>query len=240
MPYDHEMDFRLPAESVTNERVTFIRRTYAHLAGAVLAFVAVEALLLQLVTANQIFGLIGTSPWNLLFLMLAFWGASWLAQVWARSETSVGLQYLGLALYVVAEAVIFLPILYIATHTPALQGEKIIPTAGVLTLAVFAGLSLTAFLTKKDYSFLRPILCVGSMIAFGVIICAIFLPINLGLFFSFAMVALISGYILYETSAILLHYPTHLYVSAALMLFSSVATLFFWILRILMLLSRER
>ena len=63
---------------------------------------------------------------------------------------------------------------------------------------------------------------------------------HLGLFFSFAMVALMSGYILYESSMILKHFPTNHPVAAAVMLFSTVATLFMWILRILMELSRDR
>jgi FtsH-binding integral membrane protein len=238
MPYDYEMDARLPAESVTSARVTFIRRTYAHLAGAVLAFIGIEALLLQVVPEQTVLRLFASSPMSWLVVLLAFWAASWIAQVWARSETSVALQYVGLGLYVLAEAVIFLPILFVATH---FTDPYLIPAAGILTLAVFGGLTLSVFLTKKDYSFLRPILCVGSMIALGVIVCAsIFPQITLGLFFSFAMVALLSGYILFQTSAVVLHYPTNMYVSAALMLFASVATLFWYILRILMLLSRER
>jgi hypothetical protein len=231
------MDVRLPAESTSDERVAFIRRTYAHLAGAVLAFIGIEALLLQSVSEETLLTLFAGSRLSWLVVLLAFWGASWLAQVWARSQTSMALQYLGLGLYILAEAVIFLPILFIASHYAA---PSIIPTAGILPLAVFGGLTLTVFLTKKDYSFLRPILSVGSMIALGVIVCAILFGFDLGLFFSFAMVALLSGFILYESSAVLLHYPTNYHVAAALMLFASVATLFWYILQILMLLNRER
>jgi hypothetical protein len=91
--------------------------------------------------------------------------------------------------------------------------------------------------TKKDYSFLGPILCVGSMIALGVIVAAIFLGFSLGLLFSFAMVALVSGYILYDTSNVMLHYRTDQHVGAALELFASVAMLFWYILRIVMAVS---
>jgi len=38
-----------------------------------------------------------------IFVLLAFWGASWLAQTWAHSQTSRAMQYMGLGLYVVAE-----------------------------------------------------------------------------------------------------------------------------------------
>jgi FtsH-binding integral membrane protein len=229
----NEMDVRLPREeSMADARAAFVRSTYAHLAGAILAFVGLEALLLNIVTEDAIISIFGRSPWSLLIVMLGFMGASMLAQMWARSETSVGLQYLGLGLYVVAEAVIFLPILYIATHF--IQDQTLIPTAGILTLAVFGGLTASVFMTKKDYSGLAPILSVGMLIAVGVIICGIIFGFHLGLFFSFAMVALMSGYILYETSHVLLHHRTDQPVAAALMLFSSVATLFYYILRILM------
>src|SRR5262249_2648929 len=158
-----------------------------------------------------------------------FFGASWLAQSWAQSGSSPGLQYLGLGLYVVAEAVIFLPLLVIASH---MVDKTVIPTAGILTLGVFGGLSLSVFVTKKDYSFLAPILCVGSLIALGVIVAGILIGFSLGLLFSFAMVALMSGYILYYTSNVMLHYRTDQHVAASLALFAAVATLFWYILQI--------
>ena len=60
------------------------------------------------------------------------------------------------------------------------------------------------------------------------------------MFFSFAMVALLSGYILYDTSNVMLHYRTDQHVAAALALFASVATLFWYILRIVMILNNRR
>ena len=103
-----------------------------------------------------------------------------------------------------------------------------------VTLAVFGGLTLAVFVTKKDYSGLRPILCVGSLIALGVIVAGILLGFSLGLFFSFAMVALMSGYILYYTSNVLHHYPVGSHVAASLALFAAVALLFWYVLRIVM------
>ena len=232
MSYGYE--YSVAAHAASSDRATFIRRTYAHLAGAILAFVGIEALLLNGLseaTQKQILHAMGGYGW--LVVMLAFMGASWLAQTWAQSDSSPGMQYMGLGLYVVAEAVIFLPLLIIANHFV----ESVIPTAAVLTLAVFGGLTLSVFVTKKDYSALRPILCVGSLIALGVIVAGVFLGFSLGLFFSFAMVALMSGYILYYTSQVMLHYRTDQHVAAALALFAAVATLFWYILRIVMAFS---
>jgi FtsH-binding integral membrane protein len=223
------------AQAAASDRAAFIRRTYAHLAGAILAFMGVEALLLNTIPHEQILTFFFANRFSWLLVLVAFFGASWLAQTWAQSGSSPGVQYLGLGLYVVAEAVIFLPILVIATHMVDKHGENtVIPTAGILTLAVFGGLTLAVFVTKKDYSFLAPILTVGSLIALGVIVAGIFIGFTLGLLFSFAMVALMSGYILYYTSNVMLHYRTDQHVAAALALFAAVATLFWYILQIVM------
>lgn len=53
------------------------------------------------------------------------------------------------------------------------------------------------------------------------------------------MVVLMSGYIVYYTSNVLYHYRTDQHVAAALALFASVATLFWYILQIAMLSSRR-
>jgi FtsH-binding integral membrane protein len=228
-------DYAVAAQAAASDRAAFIRRTYAHLAGAILAFMGIEAVLLNTVPHNEIINFFFASRITWLFVLLAFFGASWLAQTWAQSGSSPGVQYLGLGLYVVAEAVIFLPILVIASHMLDKNGQNtVIPTAGILTLAVFGGLTLAVFVTKKDYSFLAPILTVGSLIALGVIVAGILIGFSLGLLFSFAMVALMSGYILYYTSNVMLHYRTDQHVAAALALFAAVATLFWYILRIVM------
>ena len=232
MQYDSSMQEMTYAGSA---RLTFIKKTYAHLAGAILAFVALETVLLQTITEKQIMSVFGSSSWSLLIVMLAFWGASYVAQMLAQSDSSAALQYVGLGLYVVAESVIFLPILYVATHY--MKDPNLIPAAGALTLCVFAGLTISVFVTGKDYSFLAPALSVGSMLIFGLVICSMIFGFSLGLIFSFAMVGFMSAYILYETSQIMLNFPTNKHVAAALMLFSSVATLFFYILRILMAFS---
>ncbi len=222
----------IAAQAEGSERAAFIRRTYGHLAGAILAFIILEAVLLHLPGIERVVLNMLSGSW--LIVLLAFMGVSYLANWWAHSETSIGLQYLGLAVYTVAEAIIFLPLLLIATiHYP-----DAIPTAGILTLTVFGGLTMAVMVTKKDFTFLGPVLCVGSLLALGFIVAGLLFEFKLGLIFMFAMVALLSGYILYYTSAVLHHYRTHQHVAASLALFSSIATLFWYILQIVMS-SRE-
>jgi FtsH-binding integral membrane protein len=192
----------------------------------------------------MVFRVFALSPWMPLVILGAFMVTSWIAQSWARSETSIGLQYAGLGLYVVIEALIILPLLvlvyYYANRTgDPLEGQRMIGSAGILTLAVFGGLTATAFTTGKDFSFLGPIVWIGSMIALGVIVAGFLFGFSIGLFFSVAMVALLSASILYETSQVMYHYRTDQHVAAALVLFASVATMFFWILRILLEMNRR-
>jgi FtsH-binding integral membrane protein len=236
------MESPIAIRAQESARAAFIRRTYGHLAGAILAFVGIELVIFQALPAGTPEALIRTlfgSPVMLLVLMGAFVGVGWLAQAWAQSDSSPGLQYLGLALYVVFQAIIFVPILFVATYMVP-NGQNIIPTAGILTLAMFAGLTLSVFITGKDFSFLGPILSIASFVAIGFIIAAIIFGFSLGLVFSFAMVALASAFIIYDTSNVLHHYRTDQYVAASLALFASVAVLFFYILRILIATSSSR
>jgi len=142
------------------------------------------------------------------------------------------MQYIGLVLYVLAEAIIFLPLLFIAAYYT--KDPNIIPSAGLLTLTLFAGLTGTVFITRKDFSFMRGILTVGSFVALGVIVAAILFGFALGTLFSAAMVILAGGYILYYTSNIMRHYRTDQHVAASLALFAAVALMFWYILRLFM------
>jgi len=51
----------------------------------------------------------------------------------------------------------------------------VIPTAGAITGLLFLGLTVTAFSTRKDFSFLRGALTIGSFVALGIIVCSIFI-----------------------------------------------------------------
>jgi FtsH-binding integral membrane protein len=244
MAFDnYELDYPQEQSFEVSARTRFIRLVYAHLAGAVLAFAGLCYLLVSTLDDQGVVNLItlGTGqPYGLLILFAVYIASGYIAQALARSRSLPALQYLGLALYIGVMAIMFLPTLWVITNKMGPEAQSLIPTAGILTLAVFAGLTMTVFLTGKDYSFLYPIIAVGSWIAFGVIICAMIWGFHLGLFFSFAMVALLAGCLLYQTSNVLHHYPTDQYVAASLELFASVAVLFFYILRILMEMQSNR
>lgn len=225
-------DIRSAAQAAASDRASFIRRTYLHLAGAILLFVVLEYLLLQAPFTPKLIGLMLGTRFSWLVVLGLFMGVGYVADRWARSDTSVGMQYLGLGLYVLAEAFIFLPLMFVATVV--LKDPTVIPSAGLLTLTLFAGLTGTVFITRKDFSFLRGILMVGGFGAMGVILIAILFGFRLGTFFSLAMVGLAGGYILYYTSNVMRRYRTDQHVSAALALFAAVALMFYYILLLFM------
>jgi FtsH-binding integral membrane protein len=241
MSYAYEMDRPLAARAAESERASFIRRTYLHLGGAILAFVALEFAIFGLFSSAQMDHFMLTtfrSPVSMLVLMAAFIGVGYLARWWAYNGTSQAMAYAGLALYVVFQAVIFVPILHLAVHY--VGDPTILPTAAILTLSIFGGLTLAAFVTKKDFSFLGPILTVGAFAMLGLCVAGIIFGFTLGLVFSFFAVALACGYILYDTSNVIHRFRTDQHVAAALELFASVALLFYHILRILLILASER
>lgn len=224
------------AQAQPDTRAAFIRRTYLHLAGAVAVFVGLEAILLKSPLAPAMIDFISANRYGWLMILGAFILAGWMGRSMASRAGSVTTQYLGLGFYVVAEAVIFVPLLYIATR---LSSPNVLPTAAVLTGLMFAGLTLIAFTTRTDFTFLKGALMIGGCVALGLIVCAAIFGFDLGLIFSVAMVALASGAILYDTSKIIHHYSPDQHVAASLELFASVALLFWYALRILMSLSRR-
>jgi FtsH-binding integral membrane protein len=212
-------------------RANFLRKTYLHLLTALLAFAGLSALVIN-VFDQQIGPFVGRvlSGYNFLFLLGGVMVVSYLADRWARSDTSKPLQYFGLSLYVLAEVILFIPLLYIANR----YAPGAITSAGILTGVVFGGLTLTVLLTKTDFSFLRSALAIGGFAAIGLVVCAIVMGFSLGVWFSVAMIVLAAGAILYQTSNVLHHYNPEQYVAASLALFASVTLMFWYVIQLFM------
>src|SRR5262245_4639999 len=112
MSYGYEYPIAAAAQS--EERALFIRRTHGHMAGAILAFIALEAILVNLPGIDNVVRAMFSTRFGWLIVLGLFMAVGWVAQTWAQSNTSRGLQYLGLSLYVVAQAIVFLPLIYVA------------------------------------------------------------------------------------------------------------------------------
>lgn len=219
----------LVAHSSDVEKASFYKKTYLHVAFAILAFIGVETVLLNIVPEQLILAMFA-QRYLWLLIIGVFWLASFLATKWSLSQ-SKSTQYMGLGFYVLLEAVIFLPLIYIAV---VYAGGSVIFQAATLTVAMFAGISAVAFTSKRDFSFLRNIITIGGFIAIGLIVAGMIFGFNLGLWFSVGMVILASATILYQTSKLKDAYVTDQYVGASLQLFASIMLLFWYILSILM------
>lgn len=220
-------------------RAEFLRKTYLHLAGAIGGFVALIAFFLNSGIAERITGTLLATQWSWLIVLAAFMGASHIANKFAYDATSIGKQYAGLGLYVVAESVIMTPLIYMAATHPAFEGQNLLRNAAWWTLGIFGAITAIVFLTGKDFSFLRGAMMLGGIIAAGLIVCSILFGFTLGLGFSIGMAGFAGMACLYSTSNVMHHYRNSQHVAAALALFAAIALLFWYVLRILMQLSRR-
>jgi uncharacterized protein len=214
------------AVGAANEaRERFIVRTYNHLFGAIVLFAALEVAMFKTGVANVIAASLGRS-W--LLVVGGFVVVSWIASRVAHTAVSKPAQYAALGGFVVAESIVFVPLLFIADRF----APGAIQIAGIVTMVGFAGLTAIAFVTRKDFSFLGGLLKWGGICALALIACGLIFGFQLGTFFAVAMVALAGASILYDTSNVLHHFPEDRYVGAALELFASVAMMFWYVLRI--------
>jgi len=219
------------ADALPDQRASFIRKTYLLLAAAIAAFIVVEGFLFASGAAytitNAIFGR-GGIGW--LPVLVVFMIVSWISDKWAVSESSTAVQYLGFVVYIVAEALIFVPLIFLSMAYT--QDPGVLVKAGVVAGGLFLGITAVVFLTKTDFSFLRSILVIASFAALGLIVASLLFGFTLGNLFSFAMVAFAGTAILYNTSNVLHRFNTNQHVAAALTLFASIVLLFWYILRI--------
>ena len=211
-----------------NARATFITRTYAHLGGAIIGFTLIEMYLFSSGWAERIASAMLSVNW--LLVLGSFVLVSWLASWAAGSLESKPAQYAALTGFVVAQAIVFVPLLVIAQS----RAPGVIESAAVVTLIGFAALTAVVVFTRKDFSFLRGILTWGGIIALVLIAGGVIFGFQLGTYFSVGMVALAGAAILYDTSNVLHHYPEDRYVAASLELFASVALMLWYVLRIFM------
>jgi len=213
------------------DRSQFINRTYMHLLGAIFLFAGIEFWVFQTPYAEQLALFMLEKSW--LAVLGGFIVVSWIATHVAHSVESKGAQYAALIGFVLAEAIIFIPMFFIAlAFDPA-----IIQTAVMITLGAFVVLSAVAMFSGRDFSFLRSFLMWGGVIALGTIVMGVIVGFHLGTYFSMAMIGLAGASILYDTQKILTVYPEDRYIAAALQLFASIALMLWYVLRFF--LSRE-
>ena len=223
-PYGYASTYGAAGAADTRDR--FLVRTYNHLFAAILAFAGIEFALFYTGMAERIAIAMSGTSWLLILggFMVVSWGATHIAH---RADSKLA-QYGALGAFVVMQAIIFVPLLYIANY----RAPGTIQSAGLVTILGFAGLTGIVFWTRKDFSFLRGFLMWGGIGALLLIVGGVIFGFQLGMFFSVAMIVFAGAAILYDTSRILHEFPEDRHVAAALSLFASVAMLFWYVLRL--------
>ncbi|HRJ70694.1 MAG TPA: Bax inhibitor-1 family protein [Terrimicrobiaceae bacterium] len=219
--------YTMPVSELSPDaRGSFLVRTYSHLTAAILLFVGLEVWFFQTNIANAIVSAVSSVSW--LVILGGFMLLSWLATFLASPTVSRPLQYVGFFLYVLGQAIITVPLLFMANQV----APGAIASAAQATLGGFLLLTAVVVTTRKDFSFLRTFLVWSGIVALVAVVCAVIFGFDLGTWFSVAMVLLAGGSILYTTSSVMNDFPEDADVAAAIQLFAGIALMFWYVLRL--------
>ncbi len=211
------------AESVlSTNRV--LRNTYALLA-ATLLFSGVMAAISMAVAPPRGISLVCTlgALGVLMFLLPKY----------ENSSTGVGIVFLGTGLLGFGLG----PMLNAYAALP--NGSAIVATAMGGTGVIFLALSAYVLTTKKTFDFMGGMLFVGLIVVFGAAIINIFAQIPaLSVVISSAIVLLMSGFILFDTSRIVNGGETN-YIRATVSMFLNIFNLFTSLLHLLGIMSDD-
>lgn len=209
------------AEASVAERMSFIRKVYALFFAA--SLFAIGGVALGLTTPAVLDFAFG-HPWIMLFMMI---GGVFAAQAVRHVR---GLNLVALFGFTTLTGVMISPLMYVVS----MNNPASILAAGVLTVGIFGGLTAYAFVSKRDFSFMRGMLMIGLVVVVLASLLNIFLTISA---FSFAISAaalvLFSGFVLYDTSNIIRHYPVNEYIAGALSLYLDAFNIFLALINIL-------
>jgi len=221
-------------DATAEERAIFYRKTYLT---AAFSFIAWMGIIYYLFTSGLAYNILNAMGWVSWLVVLGLFAlTSFVGSKLTLSE-SRGAQFTGLAIYIVAYAVIFVPLI---AYAAAFAGDfysafdRILKPAFIATGAIFAALTATVFLSNKDFSFLRSFVMFGSFAAIGAIIIFTLMGINPGSLFSIAMIVLMSGTILYETHQIKKEARPDQYIGAGAMIFASFMVLMWYVISLFM------
>jgi FtsH-binding integral membrane protein len=225
---NQNVNYLAPVAALSAEdRSNFIWKCYAHVVGAILAFAAIEVYLFTSGISAAIARPM-LQNWWMVFgaFILGGWGATHVA----HRVQSVQAQYAAFAVFIVLEALIFAPLLYVAY----MMEPGIIDSAAGVTVLGCVGLIATAMITRKDFSFLRGLLTWVFILAMVAIVGSFIFGFQLGTWFSVAMIGFAGAAVLYDTSNIMHHYPQDKHVAASMQLFASIAMMFWYVLQLFM------
>jgi hypothetical protein len=223
------------AFAAVTERAAFLKKVYGILFLGVLGFAATLWAAGNVPVVNDAAMKVGEMiyghRWGWLIYMGVFFAGSWLVHRLAETRPVNVIAYAG---WVVLLGLLIAPLVLIISRT---QGPEVVSQASGVTALVFGALTVVVFYTSKDFSFLRAALTFGGLAVLATCVAGTIFGFTLGLWFSAAIVVLMAGYILYDTSAVLHRLPTTMAMTGAILLFTDVVLLF---KHVLILLSRSR
>jgi modulator of FtsH protease len=209
------------AQATVAERMSFIRKVYALFFVATLF--AIGGVCIALVFDPLLYA-VAAHPFMALLLML---GAVMGAQAVRHMP---GVNLLALFGFTTLTGIVISPLVAIVSQ----NNSDSLLQAGVLTVGIFGGLTAYAFISKRDFSFLRGMVVTGLIVVILAGLLNIFLASSaLSFGISAAALILFSGFVLYDTSNIIRNYPTNEYVAGALSLYLDFWNIFLALLRIL-------
>jgi modulator of FtsH protease len=217
---------RTAAQASVSERLGFIRKVYALFFAATLFAIGGAWLGLN---SPPVLQFAFEHPWIMLIMMMGgVFGAQAVRHV-------PGVNLAALFGFTTLTGVMISPLLSILART----NPASIWQAGVLTVGIFGGLTAYVFVSKKDFSFLRGLMVTGLIVVIlaGLLNILIVGSSALGFAISAVTLLLFAGFVLYDTSNIIRHYPTNEYVAGALSLYLDAFNIF---LAILSLLNSDR
>ena len=230
------------ADAAPSERAAFYRRTYLTVAAAFALFgallwasfaIPVGGAPLAFHYAKMIVSMYDVmGGWATLVVLGVFWLGITVAQSAVYARASRPVQLTGFLAYILLQVALFIPLIWmVIAKTEGAPAQILLPACAV-TGALVLGLTVAAFVTQADFSFLRTVLVVGSFGALGIVVVAAVMGTGLGMWFSLAMIALMATAVLYQTWQVRTQYSTDMHLEAGFALFAAFVTLLFYVIRL--------
>jgi FtsH-binding integral membrane protein len=234
------------AESAVDVRLTFLKRVYAWMTGGIImtavgAAISIESgltfdlLIKPMQTSSGFARLLNT------LIVIAVWmGLAYLVQKVRHKPMVNVLAYVGYALYTgFVISGLILVAMFMAEAKTGNPGTYIYQALG-LTVAVFVGLTATAWYSKKDFSMVGRFASMGLVGLISIGVMNIFIQSTmLSLIYSFVGVMVFSAYVLYDTQKVMKTYPANEHVAASMVLFTDFVMLFYHMLLLLIHLQSD-
>lgn len=213
------------AFAAANEKAAFLKKVYGLLLLGVLGFAGTLWATANIGFANDLAMSLGRTIYGNRWGMLIYFGIFMAGQYGVHALAEVKpINKFAYAGWVVLLGFLTAPFILFVAGTE--NGMAVINQASAATALIFGGLTVYVLWSGKDFSWLRGILVMAFWALIAVAILGYFTGYTPGVWLSGAVVLLLSGYILYDTSVILHHLPTNAAMTGAILLFTDVALLF--------------